>query len=128
MRGGRTHGVGDLQGVLQRIDYIASLNVSAMWLSPIFPSPMVRFACFFCETPLTANASQHDFGYDVSDYENIHTVFGSLADLDALVAAAHERGLRVLLDLVPNHSSDAHPWFVEAASSRTSPAKKSNAG
>ena len=65
--------------------------------------------------------AQHDFGYDVSDYKNVHQIFGSLADLDALIAAAHARGLRVLLDLVPNHTSDAHPWFSAAASSRTSP-------
>ena len=64
---------------------------------------------------------QHDFGYDVSDYKGIHPMFGSLGDLDELVAAAHQRGLRVLLDLVPNHTSDAHPWFSAAASSRTSP-------
>lgn len=96
-------GVGDLRGIQSRLDYLASLNISGIWLSPVYPSPM------------------KDFGYDVSDFTDVHSLFGTLEDLDALVAAAHERGIRVLLDLVPNHTSDAHPWFVESASSRTSP-------
>ncbi|HEX6292218.1 MAG TPA: alpha-amylase family glycosyl hydrolase [Herpetosiphonaceae bacterium] len=96
-------GVGDLRGIASRLDYVHSLGVDAIWLSPIFPSPMA------------------DFGYDVADYTGIHTLFGTLADFDALVAAAHERGLKLLLDFVPNHSSDQHPWFVESRSSRDSP-------
>jgi alpha-glucosidase len=96
-------GVGDLPGIAARLDYVAELGVDAIWISPIFPSPMA------------------DFGYDVSDYTGIHPEFGTLDDFDALVTAAHSRGLRVLLDLVPNHSSDEHPWFVSARSSRQSP-------
>jgi alpha-glucosidase len=88
-------GIGDLRGVVQRLDYLSYLGVDAFWLSPIYPSPLA------------------DFGYDVSDYTEVDRVFGSLADLDALVRAAHERGLRVLLDLVPSHTSIEHPWFRE---------------
>jgi alpha-glucosidase len=77
-------------------------GVDAIWISPIFPSLMA------------------DFGYDVSDYCGIDPIFGTPADLDALIAAAHERGLKVILDYVPNHSSDQHPWFVESRSSRHS--------
>ena len=77
-----------------RLHYLAELGVDALWLSPIFPSPMA------------------DFGYDISDYTDIDPLFGTLADFDALVAAAHRSGLKVILDLVPNHTSDQHPWFV----------------
>jgi alpha-glucosidase len=96
-------GVGDLAGIEHRLDYLVDLGVDALWISPIFPSPMV------------------DFGYDVSDYTGIHPLFGTLADFDRLLAAAHGRGLRILLDFVPNHSSDQHPWFLESRSSRTNP-------
>lgn len=96
-------GVGDLKGILQRLDYLTDLGVDALWLSPIFPSPMA------------------DFGYDISDYTDIDPLFGTLADLDALIEAAHTRGLKILLDLVPNHTSDRHPWFVESRSSRDNP-------
>ena len=88
-------GVGDLPGIESRLDHLAWLGVDALWLSPIYPSPM------------------HDFGYDVSDYTGIDPVFGTLDDFDSLVAAARARGLRVLLDLVPCHSSIEHPWFSE---------------
>ena len=88
-------GIGDLRGVLQRLDHLSYLGVDAFWLSPIYPSPLA------------------DFGYDVSDYTAVDPVFGTLDDFDALVAAAHERGLRVLLDLVPSHTSIEHPWFRE---------------
>ena len=88
-------GIGDLQGIEQRLDHLAWLGVDALWLSPIYPSPM------------------HDFGYDVADYEGVDPVFGSLEEFDNLVAAARERGLRVLLDLVPCHTSIEHPWFRE---------------
>nr|WP_317892436.1 alpha-amylase family glycosyl hydrolase [uncultured Sphingomonas sp.] len=95
-------GIGDLRGITDRLDYLVDLGVDAVWISPIFPSPMA------------------DFGYDVADYCDIDPRFGTLADFDALLAAAHARGLRVLLDFVPNHSSDEHPWFVESRQSRTS--------
>lgn len=95
-------GVGDLKGIAARLDYLVELGVDALWLSPIFPSPMV------------------DFGYDVADYCDVDPRFGSLADFDALLSAAHARGLKVLLDFVPNHSSDQHPWFVESRSARSS--------
>jgi alpha-glucosidase len=88
-------GIGDLRGIETRLDHLAWLGVDALWMSPIFPSPM------------------HDFGYDVSDYTGIDQVFGSLADFDSLVRAAGSRGLEVLLDLVPCHTSTEHPWFRE---------------
>ncbi|TPG09931.1 alpha-amylase family glycosyl hydrolase [Sphingomonas oligophenolica] len=96
-------GVGDLKGIAARLDHLVALGVDAVWLSPIFPSPMA------------------DFGYDVADYCDVDPRFGTLADFDALLAAAHDRGLKLLLDFVPNHSSDQHPWFVESRSSRTNP-------
>jgi alpha-glucosidase len=96
-------GVGDLPGVTARLDYLQWLGVDAIWLSPIFPSPMA------------------DFGYDVADYTGVEPLFGTLADFDRLLEAAHGRGMRVLLDLVPNHSSDEHPWFVQSRSSRDNP-------
>ena len=93
-------GLGDLPGVRQRLDHVAELGVDLLWLTPFYPSP------------------QADHGYDVADYLDVDPRFGTLADLDALVADAHELGLRVMIDLVPNHTSDRHPWFVEARSSR----------
>jgi alpha-glucosidase len=95
-------GVGDLAGIRSRLDYLASLGIAAIWLSPIYPSPMV------------------DFGYDVSDYCDVDPTYGTLADFDALLADAHARGIRVVLDWVPNHTSDRHPWFVDSRSSRSS--------
>jgi len=100
---GIADGVGDLNGIRRRLDYLQALNVDAIWISPIFPSPM------------------HDFGYDVADYCDIHPLFGTLADFDALLAEAHGRGLRVILDLVPNHTSEEHAWFVESRRSRDNP-------
>ncbi len=96
-------GVGDLAGIIERVPYIASLGVDAIWLSPVFTSPM------------------HDFGYDVADYCDIDPVFGTLADMDRLIACCHEHGLRITLDWVPNHTSLLHEWFVESRSSRDSP-------
>ncbi len=93
-------GVGDLPGILARLDYLRWLGVNALWLSPIYPSPM------------------KDFGYDVADYTAIHPLFGTLEEFDALLTAAHARDLKVILDFVPNHSSDRHPWFLESQSSR----------
>ena len=85
-------GVGDLRGLTARLPYLAELGIDAIWLSPIFRSPM------------------KDFGYDISSYVDIDPVFGTMADFDALLAAAHELGLKMLLDFVPNHTSDQHPW------------------
>jgi alpha-glucosidase len=101
-------GIGDLAGIISRLDYLndgtpQSLGVDAIWLSPTFPSPM------------------KDFGYDVSDYCGVHPDFGDLATMDRLIAECHKRGIRVLLDYVPNHTSDQHPWFLESRSSRQSP-------
>ena len=96
-------GIGDLKGIEARLDHLVALGVDAIWISPIFPSPM------------------HDFGYDVADYCDIDPRFGSLADFDSLLAAAHARGLKLLLDFVPNHSSTDHPWFRESRSSRDNP-------
>ncbi len=96
-------GVGDLPGIIDRLDYVRSLNVGAVWLSPIYPSPM------------------HDFGYDVADYCGIHPLFGTLDDFDRLLAEVHQRGMKLILDLVPNHTSDEHPWFIESRSSRENP-------
>jgi alpha-glucosidase len=95
-------GIGDLRGIIGRLDYLVALGVDAIWLSPIFPSPMA------------------DFGYDVACYTAIDPIFGTLADFDALVAAVHARGLRLILDYVPNHSSDQHPWFLDSRNGRNS--------
>lgn len=96
-------GVGDLNGIRARLEDLAWLGVDALWLSPFFPSPMV------------------DFGYDVADYCGVDPVFGTLDDFDRLLAEAHALGLRVIIDWVPNHTSDRHPWFVESRSGTTSP-------
>ena len=96
-------GIGDLKGIEARLDHLVDLGVDAVWISPIFPSPMA------------------DFGYDVSDYTDIHPLFGDLADFDRLAQAARARGLKIILDFVPNHTSDQHPWFVESRASRTNP-------
>ena len=96
-------GIGDLGGIRGRLDYLAELGVDALWLSPVYPSP------------------QHDNGYDISDYQEIDPVFGSLAEFDLLLAEAHERGIKIVMDLVVNHTSDEHAWFRESRSSLTNP-------
>jgi alpha-glucosidase len=96
-------GVGDLEGARRRLEYLSWLGVDAVWLSPFYRSPM------------------RDFGYDVADYCDVDPLFGTLADFDRFVADAHAMGIRVLVDLVPNHTSDQHPWFVESRSSRDNP-------
>lgn len=96
-------GIGDLPGLDARVDYLADLGVDVLWLSPIYPSP------------------QDDMGYDISDYQNIEPTFGTLADFDRLLAHVHDRGLKLVMDLVVNHTSDEHPWFVESRSSRGNP-------
>jgi oligo-1,6-glucosidase len=89
-------GVGDIPGITSRLDHLARLGVDVLWLSPVYRSPM------------------DDNGYDISDYDDVDPLFGTLADLDALIAGCHERGIRVVMDLVVNHTSDEHPWFVES--------------
>jgi alpha-glucosidase len=96
-------GVGDLNGVTQRLDYLQHLGVDAIWIAPMYPSPQV------------------DFGYDISNYEGIDPQYGTLADFDRLLAAAKARNIRIVLDMVLNHTSDKHPWFAESASSRKNP-------
>jgi alpha-glucosidase len=85
-------GIGDLAGIPARLDYLVRLGLEGLWLTPFYPSPMA------------------DFGYDVADYTGVDPIFGTLADFDALLRDAHARDLRVILDFVPNHASDAHPW------------------
>jgi alpha-glucosidase len=102
------NGVGDLQGIIEKLDYLNdgtpdSLGVDAIWISPFYPSPMA------------------DFGYDVTDYCDVHPLFGDLATFDRLVAEAHQRGVKVIIDYVPNHTSDRHPWFIESRSNRDNP-------
>jgi alpha-glucosidase len=96
-------GVGDLNGITERLDYLAKLGVDAIWLTPCYPSPQV------------------DFGYDISDYENIDPQYGTLADFDRLVHEAAKRHIRILMDMVMNHTSDQHKWFIESRSSRDNP-------
>lgn len=96
-------GIGDLKGITERLSHVASLGADAIWVSPFFTSPM------------------KDFGYDVSDYQDVDPIFGQLADFDALIAEAHRLNIRVMIDLVLSHTSDKHPWFVESRSRRTNP-------
>jgi alpha-glucosidase len=96
-------GIGDLPGLIAKLDYLMALGVGALWLSPVYPSPMC------------------DAGYDICDYMDIDPLFGSLADLDLLISEAHKRGLKLLMDFVPNHTSDQHPWFIESRASRANP-------
>jgi alpha-glucosidase len=96
-------GIGDLPGITARLDYIASLGVDIVWLSPFFRSPM------------------KDFGYDISDYCDVDPLFGSLADFDRLVQKAHGLGLKIMIDQVMSHTSDAHPWFAESRAGRDNP-------
>ena len=96
-------GVGDLEGLRRQLDYLIWLGVDAIWITPIYQSPMA------------------DGGYDISDYLAIDPIFGTLADFDGLLTEAHARGLKLILDFVPNHTSDQHPWFQESRSSRDNP-------
>jgi len=96
-------GIGDLNGITQRLDYLKDLGVDAIWLSPVYPSP------------------QADFGYDISDYKNIDPQYGTLKDFDRLVAEAEKRHIRVIMDMVMNHTSDKHEWFIQSRSSRDNP-------
>src|SRR3712207_6272107 len=94
-------GVGDLRGILDHLDHLEDLGIDVVWLSPVYRSP------------------QDDNGYDISDYQDVDPVFGTLADLDAVITALHSRGIRLVMDLVVNHTSDEHPWFLDSRSSRT---------
>jgi alpha-glucosidase len=96
-------GIGDLNGITRRLDYLKTLGVDAIWLTPIYPSPQI------------------DFGYDISDYVAIDPPYGTMADFDRLVAESKKRGIRVIMDMVMNHTSDKHPWFIESESSKTNP-------
>jgi oligo-1,6-glucosidase len=96
-------GIGDVPGIIDRLDYLKALGVDVLWLSPIYTSP------------------QDDNGYDIADYQDIDPTFGTLADVDELIARAHDRGIRIVMDLVVNHTSDEHPWFVESRSSKDNP-------
>src|ERR1700744_3291860 len=93
---GNGDGIGDLAGAREHLPYLAALGIDAIWFNPWYPSPMA------------------DAGYDISDYRAIDPVFGTLADADALIGEAHAHGIRIIIDVVPNHSSDRHPWFTEA--------------
>jgi len=93
-------GIGDLEGIRQRLGYLGGLGIDALWISPFMKSP------------------QHDFGYDVSDYRQVDPIFGALGDFDLLLREAHACGLRVIIDLVPAHTSSDHPWFVESRQGR----------
>ncbi|MGP8118994.1 MAG: alpha-amylase family glycosyl hydrolase, partial [Xanthobacteraceae bacterium] len=96
-------GVGDLAGIIRRIPYLKQLGVGAVWVSPFYPSPM------------------KDFGYDITDHCAVDPLFGTMADFDALLGALHGAGLRLILDFVPNHTSDQHPWFVDSRGARDAP-------
>ncbi|WP_233840718.1 alpha-glucosidase [Dyella sp. 2HG41-7] len=96
-------GVGDLNGITQHLDYLQRLGIDAIWITPMYPSPQV------------------DFGYDISNYETVDPQYGTLADFDKLIGAAHQRHIKVLLDMVLNHTSDKHPWFIASAASRSNP-------
>jgi len=97
------NGIGDLQGVVNKLDYLVELGIDAIWLSPFYPSPM------------------NDFGYDIADYRDVDPMFGDLETMDTLIQAAHQRDIKIVIDYVPNHSSDEHEWFKESSSSRDNP-------
>lgn len=96
-------GVGDLQGIIDKLDYLLELGINAIWISPFYPSPM------------------KDFGYDIADYTDVDPLFGDLSTFDSLISEAHARNIKIIIDYVPNHSSDAHRWFIESSSSRDNP-------
>ncbi|GAL02531.1 glucan 1,6-alpha-glucosidase [Photobacterium aphoticum] len=96
-------GMGDLRGIISKLDYLKTLGVNVIWLSPVYQSPM------------------DDNGYDISDYQDIAPMFGTMADMDELLAEAKQRDIRIIMDLVVNHTSDEHPWFKEARKSKDNP-------
>ena len=97
------NGVGDLQGIIDELDYLADFGIDAIWISPFYPSPM------------------KDFGYDVADYCDVDPLFGDLETFDRLLDGAHQRGLKIIIDWVPNHTSDEHPWFLESKKNEDNP-------
>ena len=99
-------GYGDLPGLIDRLDYIQALGADVVWVSPFYPSP------------------QADNGYDIGDYQGVDPLFGTIADVDRLIAQLHARGMKLVIDIVVNHTSDEHPWFLEARSSRESPRRE----
>lgn len=100
-------GIGDLPGLIEKLDYLENLGIDVIWLSPMYPSP------------------NDDNGYDISDYKGIMSEFGTMDDFDQLLSNIHQRGMKLILDLVVNHTSDEHPWFIESKSSKAS-AKREN--
>ncbi|WP_262890458.1 alpha-amylase family glycosyl hydrolase [Rhodocytophaga rosea] len=96
-------GIGDLKGIISELDYLKWLGIDAIWITPFNPSPM------------------KDFGYDISDYTGVHPLFGNMQDFELLLEETHKRGLKLIIDIVPNHTSSEHPWFLESASSRDNP-------
>ena len=96
-------GIGDLRGIISKLDYLKELGINVIWMSPIYSSP------------------NDDNGYDISNYQEIMEEFGTMADFDELLAGAHERGIKIVMDLVVNHTSDEHEWFLESRSSRDNP-------
>lgn len=96
-------GIGDIRGIIRRLDYLADLGIDAVWISPMYCSP------------------QNDNGYDISDYQDIDPMFGTLEDMDELIAEAGKRKIRIIMDLVLNHTSNEHRWFQEAKKSRETP-------
>src|SRR5205823_4217146 len=99
-------GVGDLAGIVKQLDYLQWLGVAGIWLTPVTPSP------------------NEDWGYDVSDYTAVHPDLGTMSDLERMIGEAGRRGIRIILDLVPNHTSDRHPWFQESRSARNAPRRE----
>src|SRR6056297_2745922 len=97
------NGIGDLQGIIQKLDYIKDLGVETIWFSPFFSSP------------------QKDYGYDISGYRSIAPEYGTMQDCEQLIEEIHKRGMRILLDMVMNHTSDQHPWFLESKKSKDKP-------
>ncbi|HBM17119.1 MAG TPA: alpha-amylase [Lentisphaeria bacterium] len=96
-------GIGDIPGIIKRLDYLREIGIKSIWISPFYPSPM------------------KDFGYDISDYKGIHPIFGIMKDFDRLLDEAHKRDIKIIIDLVPNHTSDQHPWFLESRKSKDNP-------
>ena len=96
-------GIGDIPGIISRLDYIKTLGVDVIWLSPVYKSPM------------------EDNGYDISDYQDIDPIFGTLHDMDTLITEANKRGIKIVMDLVVNHTSSEHPWFIESRKSKDNP-------